>query len=109
MAVGTDLTRTDPGVSSVRQTRRRNFPTFRTRTRQLARLEVSRQVLGSLVLSADNVRDACAAISTLLSLQEREAKLLGLDRVPTPADEFDSMSDAELQVIVDEWAKRDDE
>jgi hypothetical protein len=78
----------------------------RYRTRQLAELEVSRRILGNRIVTDESTRDICTALNTLFSLQEREAKLLGLDRVPTPLDEFDNMTDAELLVIVDEWATR---
>lgn len=39
--------------------------------------------------------------TTLIKLQEREARLLGLDRAPTIFDEVESWSDAELMSFAD--------
>lgn len=75
---------------------------------QLAEIEVSRRLLRRKILAADvgqgTFADACQAIDRLIRLQEREARLLGLDRVPTPFDELNNLSADELEALVSDWA-----
>lgn len=68
------------------------------RARQLAEL----QMLRSEVLREAKTSDTSwiAATASLLSIQKRQAELLGLDRVPPP-DEFARMSDAELLAVIE--------
>lgn len=78
------------------------------RSVQRAELEIMRQALRKDVMrySADQIprSDGLKVIDTLLRLQEREAKLLGLDRAPHAFDEIASMSDEQLNELLVEWA-----
>lgn len=79
----------------------------RYRAIQLGELEVARRNLRSVVADwevDDDVDELVKAVAALLKLQEREAKLLGLDRVPTPFDEVAMMSDADIAAFVAECA-----
>lgn len=79
----------------------------RYRSVQLAELEISRQQLRRVIVGWTAGQDPAhmvAAISALLRLQDHEAKLLGLHRVPNPADELMKMSDADLAAIVHSWS-----
>lgn len=76
---------------------------------QLAELEVARRGLRRVIaafgttVSPWTFDEFIAALGSLYKLQEREAKLLGLDRVPTPADELAGLSDDELEAVVAAW------
>ena len=77
------------------------------RAKQLAELEMSRRPMRVVIATwtaGDCIDDAVKAIGALLKIQEREAKLLGLDRVPTPFDDLAGMSDEELETLVAGWA-----
>lgn len=78
---------------------------------QLAEIEVIRRSLRRVIVAFGTTGPAgtafdefIAAINALCKLQEREAKLLGLDRVPTPVEELTGLSDDELERVVAEWA-----
>lgn len=86
----------------------------RYRAVQLSELEVARVGLRRVIAAFGarpnrgqpvyDLADFVSALGALLRLQEREAKLLGLDRAPTPVDELSSMSDEEMAVLMGEWA-----
>lgn len=79
----------------------------RYRAIQLGELELMRRPLRQTIIAwqpGDDLVNCGAAIDRLLKLQEREAKLLGLDRVPSPFDNIAAMSDEQLEARVKEWA-----
>lgn len=74
---------------------------------QLAELEMGRRPLRQAIIGwrpGDDIDTPVKAIGALLKIQEREAKLLGLDRVQTPVDELTAMSDEDLAAMVAKWA-----
>lgn len=76
----------------------------RYRAIQLAELELSRRPLRSIIVDTETtITELVAAITTLIKLQEREAKLLGLDRTPTPLDDLHTATDEELADIAEQW------
>ncbi len=78
------------------------------RSVQMAELKMSRTPLRATVVGwqvGDDLAPVVSAIATLLKLQERESKLLGLDRVPTPFDEISTWSDEYLEEMVGEMAQ----
>lgn len=76
----------------------------RYRATQLAELDTARMPLRRIITTPNTpISDLCTAITTLLRLQEREAKLLGLDRVPTPIDDLTAMTDDQLYELVEQW------
>ena len=77
------------------------------RATQLAELEVSRRQLRLMIASwvvGEDHRIVVDALGSLLKVQEREARLVGLDRVDVPLDELGALSDVELGELVAEWA-----
>lgn len=79
----------------------------RYRAVQLAELEVVRRTLRRMITlwkPGQEVYSPLAAIDRLLRLQEREAKLLGLDKVPTAFDKLSALSPAETEALIREFA-----
>lgn len=74
---------------------------------QIVEIEMMRRVLRKDVMRYDtgsiSRSDGLAVIDKFLKLQEREAKLLGLDRAPHVFDEIASMSDQQIAELLDEW------
>lgn len=85
------------------------------RAKQIAEIDVSRRPLRAIIatwkpaVEIDGVivlsdhKRLTDAITSLIRLQEREAKLLGLDRVTTPIDEITALSDDELEQAIADW------
>lgn len=76
------------------------------RATQLAELSIARRPLRTIIATwkpGDDYRPIVAALDALLKLQDRESKLVGIDRVDTPFDELSQMSDDELSALVEEW------
>lgn len=78
---------------------------------QLAELEMSRRPMRKVIVSFDrddntkwSLDDCVKAINALCRLQEREAKLLNLDKAPNPIDEMAGMTDQQLAAMVHTWA-----
>ena len=60
----------------------------RYRARQLAELETARTLMLSVIIDDQReTMEALQATDRLIKIHEREAKLLGLDRAPTPLEE----------------------
>ena len=79
------------------------------RSIQLAELEMMRRPMRKVIATfgtqgGSNMTQAVKAVTSLIRIQEREARLLGLDRMPSPFDEFSNMSDDELAAQVSEMA-----
>ena len=77
------------------------------RATQLAELDVSRRQLRVMIASwvvGEDHRIVVDALGSLLKVQEREARLVGLDRVDVPLDELGALSQVELGELVAEWA-----
>lgn len=77
---------------------------------QLAELDVARRPFRTIIVAwrrGEAVDEIATALAALLKIQEREAKLLGLDRAPTPEEELArqvrSMSDDELADMLKEF------
>lgn len=89
----------------------------RYRAVQLSELEIGRRGLRKVIASYGqrpvpgvpvyDLDDFVKALGALFKLQEREAKLLGLDRVSTPFDELTMMSDEEMAALLEEWQQLD--
>lgn len=104
IGVGTVYTRLDAALDEMRP--HAEYDEYRKI--QLAELQVSRmqlrQMIASWTPSSKGYKFCLEAIDRLLKLQEREARLLGLDKVPTPGDRVDSMTPAEMAALVAHFA-----
>ena len=82
----------------------------RYRSVQLAEIEMMRRPMRQTIVrygqkDKPSTLDQCLkAVNGLIKIQEREAKLLGLDKVPTAFDEFSNMSDEDLAAAVSQMA-----
>ena len=68
---------------------------------------MSRRPLRTMIVAwspGKPIDDCVKAIGMLLNIQEREAKLLRLDKVDTPFDELSAMSTDDLEQLVAKWA-----
>lgn len=104
LGVGTTLARIDAAYDSMRP----HADYDRYRAVQLAEIDMMRRKLRLFIVSWNplkgGVKEGIDAIKALLQLQEREAKLLGLDRVPTPFDDLSALSDDKLEEIIKQFA-----
>lgn len=82
----------------------------RYRSIQLAEIEMMRRPMRSVIVrfgqmeNPSTLEQATKAITSLIKIQEREAKLLGLDKIESPFDEFSNMSDEQLAAEVTKMA-----
>ncbi len=104
IGIGTVYTRLDAALDAMRP--HAEYDEYRKV--QLAELEVSRMALRQMIAAwtpgAKGYKSCLEAIDRLLKLQEREARLLGLDKVPTPGDRLDDMTPAQLADLVAHFA-----
>lgn len=75
------------------------------RGRQLAELAIAREEImrGIVDTTETTFSERMRACEVLVKVQEREARLIGLDKMPTPAEDIMNMSDAELREHMRQW------
>lgn len=76
------------------------------RAQQRAELEVLRTKLMEELVRwkhGGDLSELLGAGETLIKLHDREAKLLGLDRAPTPWDEMNDLDDEQLAAQMAHW------
>jgi hypothetical protein len=102
LGVGTVYSRLDQAYDRMRP--HADFNKYRAR--QLAEMDEMRRQLGRQIvgMSQSDPSVGQRAIDLLIKLQAHEAKLLGLERVPTPFDELSGLSDEKLEEIVRQFA-----
>ena len=82
----------------------------RYRSIQLAEIEMMRRPMRQVIVrfgqeeNPSTLNQCTKAISSLIRIQEREANLLGLDKLPSAFDEFSNMSDEDLAAEVSRMA-----